>query len=239
MEERKLNIYEKMLAITSELTRVAKNLEVGFGANKYKAVGEADILAAVRPLEEKFKIYSYPAKREIVETGELETKSGTKNLFLRIAVTYRFVNVEKPEEFIEITSYGDGVDSQDKSVGKAMTYADKYALMKAYKIMTGDDPDQNMSEELKGKTPRNIQFKAENRPNTASYNPEATNTPTQPNQANTGEKATKEQLIILLRQDLKVIEYAVKLYGLSSIEEISRKNADTIIQSMTRKGTLK
>ena len=26
-----------------------------------------------------------------------------------------------------------------------MTYADKYALMKAYKIMTGDDPDQDKS----------------------------------------------------------------------------------------------
>jgi hypothetical protein len=28
-----------------------------------------------------------------------------------------------------------------------MTYADKYALMKAYKISTGDDPDQNASVE--------------------------------------------------------------------------------------------
>lgn len=239
MEEKKLNIYEKMLVITSELTRVAKNLEVGFGANKYKAVGEADILAAVKPLEEKYKVYSYPVKREIIETGELETKAGAKNLFLRIAVTYRFVNVEKPEEFIEVTSYGDGVDSQDKSVGKAMTYADKYALMKAYKIMTGDDPDQNMSEELKGKTPRNTQFKAENRPNSASSNPGATTTPTQPNQVNTGEKATEEQLAILHRQDVKVIDYALKLYGLATIDEISKKNADTIIQSMTRKGTLK
>ena len=26
-----------------------------------------------------------------------------------------------------------------------MTYADKYALLKAYKIITGDDPDQNGS----------------------------------------------------------------------------------------------
>ena len=31
-----------------------------------------------------------------------------------------------------------------------MTYADKYALLKAYKIVTGDDPDQNGSEDLKG-----------------------------------------------------------------------------------------
>ena len=28
-----------------------------------------------------------------------------------------------------------------------MTYADKYALMKAYKISTGDDPDQDPSKE--------------------------------------------------------------------------------------------
>ena len=29
-----------------------------------------------------------------------------------------------------------------------MTYSDKYALLKAYKIQTGDDPDQNASETL-------------------------------------------------------------------------------------------
>jgi len=146
-----MNIYEKMLGVTSELSAVAKNLEVGYGQNRYKATGEADILAAIKPLESKYKIYSFPVSRRIVETGELETKTGTKNLFLRIETAYRFVNVEKPDEFIEITSYGDGVDSQDKSVGKAMTYSDKYALMKAYKIITGDDPDQYMSEETVSK----------------------------------------------------------------------------------------
>ena len=50
-------------------------------------------------------------------------------------------------EEIEIITYGDGIDTQDKGPGKAMTYADKYALMKAYKIITGDDPDQNPSPE--------------------------------------------------------------------------------------------
>lgn len=28
-----------------------------------------------------------------------------------------------------------------------MTYSDKYALLKAYKMITGDDPDQKISEE--------------------------------------------------------------------------------------------
>jgi len=55
--------------------------------------------------------------------------------------------VDKPEEYLDITTYGDGIDSQDKAPGKAMTYGDKYALLKAYKIRTGEDPDANESEE--------------------------------------------------------------------------------------------
>ena len=43
-----MNIYEKMAAITAELSAVAKNLQVGEGRSSYKAVGEADVLAAVK-----------------------------------------------------------------------------------------------------------------------------------------------------------------------------------------------
>lgn len=156
MENKQLNIYEKLSAISTELMSVAKNLEVGVGASKYKAVGEADVLRAVKPLEAKYKVYSYPVSRTIIESGTIEstTYKGEikKNLFERIEVIYRFVNIENPAEYVDITSYGDGIDSQDKSVGKAMTYADKYALLKAYKIVTGDDPDQNASEDLNAAT---------------------------------------------------------------------------------------
>lgn len=154
MEEKNLNIYERLLNISTELQTVAKNLEVTMGANgKYKAVGEADVLRAVKPLELKHRVYSYPFSREIIESGTLESVdykgNVKKQLFERIRVVYRFVNIDKPEEFIDITSYGDGIDSGDKSVGKAMTYADKYALLKAYKMVTGDDPDQDASNDLK------------------------------------------------------------------------------------------
>ena len=146
-----MNIYQKMSAITKEISTVAKNLQVGEGKNQYKAVGEADVLAAVKPIEAKHGVYSYPFDREIVDSGEMvsSTKYGErKSLYLRVRTIYRFVNVDEPSEFIDITTYGDGVDSQDKAPGKAMTYGDKYALLKAYKIQTGDDPDQNESEAL-------------------------------------------------------------------------------------------
>ena len=150
-----MNIYQKMSAITKEINTVAKNLQVGEGKNQYKAVGEADVLAAVKPIEIKHGVYSYPFDREIDESGEMvsTTKYGDrKSLYLRVKTIYRFVNVDEPSEFIDITTYGDGVDSQDKAPGKAMTYGDKYALLKAYKIQTGDDPDQNESETLKDRT---------------------------------------------------------------------------------------
>lgn len=159
MAEKTMNIYQKMSAATAEISRVSKNLEVGFGKSSYKAVGEADVLAAVKPIEEKYGIYSYPVSREIIESGVLENVSEyngqttTKKQFqMRVSTVYRFVNIDNPTEYVDITTYGDGVDSQDKAPGKAMTYADKYALLKAYKIMTGDDPDQNYSAEMKGYT---------------------------------------------------------------------------------------
>ncbi len=146
-----MNIFQKMSAVTAELQTVAKNLTVSTGKNNtYKAVSERDIIDAVKPIEVKHGIYSFPCDREVIESQILESEyNGNKKttFFSRIRVTYRFVNVDNPDEFIDMVTFAEGIDAQDKGSGKAMTYADKYALMKAYKISTGDDPDQNASEE--------------------------------------------------------------------------------------------
>lgn len=156
------NIYQRMAAITAELATVAKNLTVETGGGKgYKAVSERDIIDAVKPLEEKHGVYSYPLSREVLESQLLESESTyngktTKKttFFSRIKTVYAFVNVDKPEECITTTVFSEGIDSQDKGSGKAMTYGDKYALMKAYKISTGDDPDQTASEDTEYSQPR-------------------------------------------------------------------------------------
>ncbi len=154
-----LNIYQKLLKITEELKTVEKNLSVPVTKNNsYKAVGERDVLDAVKPLEVKYGVYSYAYDRKVIDSGELvstrkDYQTGEyhdiKQLYLRLEVTYRFINVNNPNEYIDIKTYGDGIDTGDKATGKAMTYADKYALLKAYKISTGEDPDQEPSDELK------------------------------------------------------------------------------------------
>lgn len=210
-----MNIYEKLLKITSEIKTVNKNLEVGIGKSAYKAAGEADVLSAVKVLEEKYGIYSYPCKREVIDRAILETEkeyngniTRSNQIFLRIETVYRFVNIEKPEEFIEITTYGDGIDTQDKAVGKAMTYADKYGLMKAYKIITGDDPDQEHS------------------PDKANYNSTKT----------TEAKATPKQVEILKK--VYTGENLAKLLeanNVTSVEELSMSKASEIIGKLKKK----
>lgn len=149
VETEKMNIYQKMSAITNELRTIAKKLDIDMGKGKsYKAVSEKDVLNAVKPLEAKYGIYSYPKERKIIESDivEKETSYGTtKNMYLRIETLYEFVNIDKPDEKLTMNSYGDGIDSGDKATGKAMTYSDKYVLLKAYKIATGIDPDNEPS----------------------------------------------------------------------------------------------
>lgn len=146
IDEKGMNIYQKMMYATNEIQTVAKNLNVNVNdKTTYKAVSERDIIDAVKPIEFKYGIYSYPVSRQIIKDEFLETESkyGKKRqILIRLEVVYRFHNTDKPSEYIDIKSYADGIDIGDKAPGKAMTYADKYALMKAYKISTGEDPDQ-------------------------------------------------------------------------------------------------
>lgn len=152
---KKLNIYEKLSMITEEIGVVEKGLKVQVNkTSSYKAVSERDVLDAVKPIEKKYRVYSYPFKREVIDRDTLVKESEyngnitrTNTLFMRIETTYRFVNIDNPSEYTETTVYGDGLDTGDKAPGKAMTYADKYALMKAYKLSTGDDPDKEASPE--------------------------------------------------------------------------------------------
>ena len=220
-----MNIYEKMSAITEEITAVAKNLNVGWGKNQYKAVGEADVLAAVKPIEAKHGVYSYPVSRQIIDTSVLTSVkadgSETRQIFMRIEVIYRFVNVEKPEEYIDIITYGDGVDAQDKAPGKAMTYADKYALLKAYKIITGEDPDQNYSNDLKGKTKKQSSAKIDGPSEQA---PPSSAQPEAPSSTET--KALSERC----RTNAIDLDGLLKLYGVKTLDDLNYKQYANIIK---------
>jgi len=159
------NIWQRMHAISAKVKTISKNLNV---ADKYKAVDHADVIREIKPLEIEHGVYSYVSHNEIMCTDILEslstyyTKRGeekektVRNLMLRVKTTVRFVNIDNSNEFIEVSGFGDGIDSNDKAPGKAMTYARKYAYLMAYNCITGDELDAEPSNDapLK-KNPKN------------------------------------------------------------------------------------
>jgi hypothetical protein len=84
-------------------------------------------------------------------------------------------NIDDRTDYIDVETFGYGVDPQDKGPGKAMSYGVKYALLKVLGLETGDDPDvvQDKSADYRpaerpttGETPPNKRVKYEGGPYT-------------------------------------------------------------------------
>ena len=149
---KEFNLYQKILMAAEEIGNVEKNLEIRVTNNSsYKAVADVDVLKKVKAAEKKFGLVSIPVKQELVKSEIVRTmKQGGYEAISYMDVvkmTVRIINTDNPTETLEVESFGRGLDTGDKGFGKASTYARKYALLNAYKIATGEDPDETKSQE--------------------------------------------------------------------------------------------
>lgn len=150
------NIFQKIQSVANEIKNIEKKLVVGEGKNAYNAVGDQDVTLAVKEAESKHGIVSIPFKQELVKSEILRVANKgieTIKYVDIVKMTTRIYNIDNPSEYIDIETFGRGLDSGDKGFGKASTYARKYALLNAYKIATGEDPDAEKSKEEKSETP--------------------------------------------------------------------------------------
>lgn len=142
-----MNIYEKILAIMQDVQYLAKDDHVEFGKTNYKALSEEKVTTIMRAELIKYNLIVYPFQQAASREGSIT----------HVDTQYRMVNVENPDEFIEIASSGDGADSQDKGTGKAMTYAFKYMWLRTFALPTGEDPDKISSAELDDKAKKAVE----------------------------------------------------------------------------------
>lgn len=160
--EQKMNLYQKIQAVANEVKNISKNMTVGKGNYSYKAVGDIDVTLKVKEAEKKVGIVSIPIKQELIHHEIIKTSEGDKESIkysFLIKMTTRINDLEDTDSFIEIESFGHGLDSGDKGFGKASTYARKYALLNAYKIATGEDPDDTPSKKMTVKKDEKIRNK--------------------------------------------------------------------------------
>lgn len=134
----KLNLHQRMLKVMESIEYLNKDDAVAYGQTKYKAMSEEKVTMTVRKELVKQGIVVFPIEQSVEKDGNLTT-TNTK---------YRMVNVDDPLDYIDLASSGQGADTQDKGVGKAMTYSFKYMLLRTFAIPTGEDPDKIASEKI-------------------------------------------------------------------------------------------
>lgn len=154
-------VYEKIQQVMGSVNYLNKDGFVETGKGKgYKALTDEKVLGAVRPALVAAGLVILPVKMEQHRTDEqVKAYDGSTktNRITDVSVTYRIINVDDPKDYVEVVSAGTGVDTQDKGIGKAMTYAKKYAILNSFLIPSGEDTDQISSdkytEQLMGAAP--------------------------------------------------------------------------------------
>lgn len=126
------NIYQRINDVMADVSYVNKEERKVNG--QYTFVSHDAVTAAIHP-----HLVSHGIT-VVTNCSELE-QDGNRT---KVWVNFKFVNIDDPKDFIEVQFPGYGIDSQDKGVGKAISYAVKYCLLKMFCLETGDDVEKDM-----------------------------------------------------------------------------------------------
>ena len=135
-----LNIYQRILAVMGELHYIQKSdKKVN---NQYTFVTHDAVTQAIQPLLVKHGIAMVPSVSGWSQDGNRTA----------VDVTVSFINADKPTDYVEVRTFGFGIDPQDKGPGKAVSYATKYAVLKTFVLETGDDPERDSIDHVSSNT---------------------------------------------------------------------------------------
>ena len=145
------NIYQRINAVMQQVQYVQKDKAVSAGAGgNYKAVTHDQLVSVARG--------SLVANGIIIEprqlSGELFPQSlkadgspSTMRLY-RGMYEVRFVNMDCPSDFAQVSVEAHANDNGDKAPGKALTYAVKSAILKLLWLETGENDESRVEERV-------------------------------------------------------------------------------------------
>ena len=159
----KLNIQQKLVEVRKSIHGFNKDTK-GFG---FEYVSGSQILRAIKGKMDELGVLLIPRVDYDTlhwEKHEYTTKKGEKKLdfIITMKMKYTWVNAEDPQDKIEIDwiCIGQQTDDIAKAVGTAMTYNERYFLLKFLGLPTDeDDADFNVNAYNKN----NTELKVENR----------------------------------------------------------------------------
>ncbi len=147
-------IAKAIIAVMQEVKGIEKSMTVGSGSNSYKGVADQEVKQIIGEAMAKNGLCIIPIETnantkierwEEIYNGQAKMR---QSVFTEVSTKYLLIHTSGETQIL--SGYGHGVDSQDKSAGKATTYALKYALLYAFLVPTGkiDDADNHHSDSI-------------------------------------------------------------------------------------------
>jgi len=152
MSTAKLNIYQKLLEIQKAIIGLGKDGS-SFG---YKYVTGSKALEYIKPLMNQ---YGLILKQEVLtitnERQDYVTKSGSKSEILTCTTQkFTWVDCETGEKDENLFA-ANGQNDWEKGLGSALTYAERYFLLKYFHIATDEDDIDNPERDKSKSAPIN------------------------------------------------------------------------------------
>jgi hypothetical protein len=138
--EQAANMYQRFAKAKEKCAVMQKRGNNDF--QNYKYVMESDVVSLVNDACNQnglIWVCSYHDFRDSLFTSD----KGKTNIRTSCRCELQVIDAESGQVIIKTESFGDSLDTSDKSIYKSQTGAKKYALMSTFGIATYDDPEKD------------------------------------------------------------------------------------------------
>lgn len=131
-----MNLYQKLVEIQKSVRSLAKDSY----ANSYQYVSGSKVLDAVRERMDQLGVLLVPQIDSIENTRiDYQVKNGSKSeLLSKVMMTFTWIDAESGDK-LPVPFGANGMNNWDKGLGSALTYAERYFLLKFFHIATDKD----------------------------------------------------------------------------------------------------
>jgi hypothetical protein len=153
MENKTKNIYQKLLKIQQQIKGLSKDKD----SHQYKYVTGNKILSFIKPLMDSEGLI---LKQEILsidnERQDYKTKYGEKSEILsKVMMRFTWIDCDTGEKDENLFG-ANGQNDWEKGLGSALTYGERYFLLKYFHIATDEDDIDNPDRKPEDKEPTKV-----------------------------------------------------------------------------------
>lgn len=151
----KLNIYQKLLKIQKRINGLSKDK----AGNNYKYVTGDKVLGELKPMMNDLGLI---LKQEVLSIDNVrqdyQTRNGSKSeINSKVMMRFTWVDVDTGDKDENLFG-ANGQNDWDKGVGSALTYGERYFLLKYFHIATDEDDIDNTDRQTDEPIPFDVQI---------------------------------------------------------------------------------